>query len=278
MPFWYPSRLIVECKAYDWPIWLNIARSTLALREDVNNFEIITEKMVNQRKNNRRKNLAISNRERYFYQVWIAWINKFTKPAIEFSINNKIPLLSLNILFKRGVLVAFFDVLKERFKWNLKNLYNELKRKDYHFDNQFELSPSNDVKKIIDESFIAINEFWDYFILKYEWGANSRHEIINILNNANSSEWGYRIHWSSKEDDLWKIDINDQSFIFYLPEQIKNIWSMYNNKKSWAIDIKWSRFAKLYIFTGEYFKSHTSLTIDSEWLSSVWTNSKDGAL
>ncbi len=71
MPFAYPTRLLFECKAYNKPVNLGIARSALALRSDINDFEIVTDLTIDKRKNNRRVPLAVELRDRYFYQVGV---------------------------------------------------------------------------------------------------------------------------------------------------------------------------------------------------------------
>ncbi len=67
-------------------------RSASGFRADINDFEIVKEDFLLDRQNNQRKLLAISDRKRHFYQVGIATLFEFSKPALEFSANNKIPL------------------------------------------------------------------------------------------------------------------------------------------------------------------------------------------
>ena len=96
MPFAYPSQLIFECKAYSSKANLSIVRNALGLRNDINDFEIVTRNTLNKRQNNRRASYAVDTRKRFLYQVGVASVNDFSKPAIEFAANNKIPLLSLD--------------------------------------------------------------------------------------------------------------------------------------------------------------------------------------
>ena len=49
-PFYYPTRLLVECKCYDEPIGLPQIRNALGLRDDINNFEIVTEDILKKSK------------------------------------------------------------------------------------------------------------------------------------------------------------------------------------------------------------------------------------
>jgi len=111
----YPFRLIFECKAYSKKIGLPIVRNALGLRYDINEFEIITRNQLLERKNNRRSALAIDNRQRYSYQVGVATVEDFTKPAIEFSANNKIPLFSLRWILP-GPACDLFHKIDDKFE------------------------------------------------------------------------------------------------------------------------------------------------------------------
>ena len=96
IPFFFPSRLIVECKCYDKKaVDLPIIRGALGLREDVNGFDIVTKEILKKRRNYRRYDTAVSDRDRYFYQVAIASLSGFTKPAQEFALVHRIPLIDI---------------------------------------------------------------------------------------------------------------------------------------------------------------------------------------
>ena len=65
-PFYTLSRILVECKNYATPVNLNVLRSALGLREDINNFNIVDTNIMNKRK---RGIFAITdNINRYNYQ------------------------------------------------------------------------------------------------------------------------------------------------------------------------------------------------------------------
>ena len=94
IPYYYPSRLILECKAYDSKVGLPIVRNLLGLREDINRFEILTPSILKERRNPHRRKPATFEYDRYSYQVGLATINEITIPAQEFAISHKIPILS----------------------------------------------------------------------------------------------------------------------------------------------------------------------------------------
>lgn len=78
MPFSYPTQLIFECKAYGSSAALPVVRNALGLRNDLNDFEIVTKETLRKRRNNRRATYAIEARTRYFFQVGVASINEFS--------------------------------------------------------------------------------------------------------------------------------------------------------------------------------------------------------
>ena len=68
MPFTYPTQLIFECKAYGEKANLPIVRNALGLRNDLNEFEIVTKDSILKRQNNRRASYAVETRTRFIYQ------------------------------------------------------------------------------------------------------------------------------------------------------------------------------------------------------------------
>ena len=106
-PFYNLSRILVECKNYKKPVGLDILRSALGLREDINNFNIVNTSVMQKR---RRGIPAITDTiNRYNYQVAVASTNGFTKNAEEFAIVHRIPLIELN---KMPLWVDFINLCK----------------------------------------------------------------------------------------------------------------------------------------------------------------------
>jgi len=134
MPFSYPSRILFECKAYDCKTPLTIVRNALGLRYDINEFEIVTLESLVKRKNNRRAAYAIEDRKRFNYSVGVASIKGFTKPAVEFAANNKIPIISLNWFLPENILSLFGSITQryvDQLNPNLANsIYSHLKHKE----------------------------------------------------------------------------------------------------------------------------------------------------
>lgn len=137
MPFAYPTQLLFECKAYGAIGGLPFVRNALGLRNDLNEFEIVTRDSILQRQNNRRAKYAIDNRTRFLYQVGVASVNEFSKPAVEFAANNKIPLLSLSWFLGPNT-IRSFNILNQAFidsfdEDDIQNLYDFFKDRDSDF-------------------------------------------------------------------------------------------------------------------------------------------------
>ena len=97
IPFYSKTRLLIECKHYKEKVGLNIIRSALGLREDINNFNVVDIKDLESRRNQRRS-FSPPRIERYSYQVAVASFKGFTIPAQEFAAAYRIPLIEFNKL------------------------------------------------------------------------------------------------------------------------------------------------------------------------------------
>lgn len=294
MPFAYPTQLLFECKAYGTSANLPIVRNALGLRNDLNDFEIVTRDTLLRRQNNRRSAYAIDTRTRYLYQVGVASVNDFSKPAIEFAANNKIPLLSLSWFLGANTIRDFNRIdqpLIDSFQENeIQNLYDFLKDRDGDLYsskyNQAETLLRSDnilgdivtfANTVIRYSYVGLLETGDMVFLF----ARSRTED-NILNSQN----GYgtfatlkaEIHWYSNSPNVWKLTVynprnRDQQteFDFYVPKRIFNHWKTFNLDKSVALDIKQEFFSKVFVFNQRNNPEapFSIINIDREWLDSI---------
>lgn len=94
-PFFYKTRLVIECKDYGKKVGLGIVRSMLGLREDINHFELVDMDKLMDRKNQRRKGF-IDTYERYSYQVAIGSFAGYTVQAQNFAATHRIPLIEFD--------------------------------------------------------------------------------------------------------------------------------------------------------------------------------------
>lgn len=287
MPFAYPTQLLFECKAYGATAGLPIVRNALGLRNDLNEFEIVTRSSLRKRQNNRRADYAIDTRTRFVYQVGVASINDFSNPAVEFATNNKIPLLSLswflgantleNIKNINQTLIDGFD------QQDVQNLYDFLKDREgnmYHekYSRTLSFMRSNNIigdtitaaNATISNSFVGLLETGDMVFLF----ARSRTDD-NILNHRNGfASLKAKFRWSPDRPNIWELTVynsRDDSqqtvFDFYLPKRIFNYWEKFNLDKYAALDLKQQFFSKVFVFNPKNTSEapFSIINIDKQW-------------
>lgn len=275
MPFSYPYRLNFECKAYTSKTGLPIIRNALGLRNDINDFEIITRHHLQERQNNRRSRLAIDNRQRFNYQIGVASIEDFTKPAFEFAANNKIPLISLRWFLPANICERFNEItndyLRQFPEQQLRDLLNYLKGNDNLNGEEF-LNNEVSIFQVVYNSFlefenrvvIGLLESGDMLFLISENG-NERDYLQdrNMLMNA-------RFHYIRRDLDYWTLNINQEiEFGFYLPARIIEMWRNQNFDREAAVEMKGELFSKVFIFVRDDIYPFRIVRIDREWLENL---------
>lgn len=292
LPFAYPSRLLFECKAYKNTIGLDVVRNALGLRYDINEFEIVTDDSIKQRKNNKRANYEISDRKRFNYQVGVASVELFSASAVEFAANNKIPLLSLNWFLPEYVCNLFHDISKsyiENIEVNLRsNIYAYLKNKRADVINDYEGVSNfiqNDIiigtiirefNEKINSSYIGLIETGDLIFLFSEQEGASNFETNRTSLDGKLAKFYY----NSEEPNIWTLDLENNnrlysSFKFFLPDAIMKVWQEYSLDKKAAINIKSQYLSRIFIFTKQ--QNHSRLpffvvNIDKEWIENIREN------
>lgn len=68
IPFLHPTRLLIECKDHNKRIGLDVVRSALGLREDINHFNLVDVNELKSRKKQRRKG-RLYNHDRFFIRL-----------------------------------------------------------------------------------------------------------------------------------------------------------------------------------------------------------------
>ncbi len=286
MPFTYPTQLIFECKAYGSKANLPIVRNALGLRNDLNDFEIVTKQSILKRQNNRRASYAIETRLRFLYQVGVASINDFSKPAIEFASNNKIPLLSLNWFLSHDLIEKFNSIEQSYINTinseQINNLYKFFKDKNGNLDNidyslaKTFLNQDNTIFDIVSSTNFLIGKF---FIGLLETG-DLVFLFSNTENNILSNDSRFRglkteIHYLKERPNVWKLTVFDpnneslrSSYDFHIPNRIYNHWKEFNLDKTIALDIKQKFFSKIFIFNKGYDPNtpFSIINMDLEWL------------
>ena len=302
MPFTYPTRIVYECKAYEDKTRLPVVRNALGLRQDINEFEVITKDSLIKRQNNNRASYAIEKRNRYYYQVGVASSSGFSKPAIEFAVNNKIPLISIDWV----LLPATLNIYKEISQEYIGSLDTTLVQEIYDYfkdrsprhgpsdrvmeflrtDNRIGrvLSDFNEIKPLL---YVGLLEAGDLIFLR-----TIDRNAPNIMKRFETTR-GLRaqIHYSrdSRESfDLWELSISTDSqdfdfarFNFVVPPQIMRRWMEFDRSSAEAINIKARYFSRIFIFN-KGIRSDLPffiVNIDTEWLNELsytddnWTRS-----
>lgn len=287
LPFSYPSRLLFECKAYSNNVGLHVVRNALGLRYDINEFEIVTDNSIQQRKNNRRANYAISDRKRYNYQVGVASVEPFSASAFEFAANNKIPLLSMRWFLPSRVCDLFHSITLPYLNSIPIEIRNRLyaflkdKRKDstYNYEGMRDFIQRDSIigeiirnfESVLDRSFIGLIETGDLIFLFAENDNN------NILSQQAIFE-GVRaqIHYSRQQPNVWILDLIDgnrnSEFKFFVPDRIMKMWKEFSLDKTVAINLKEQFFSRIFIFTRQQDNRRLpfiAVNIDQEWLDNI---------
>lgn len=275
MPFSYPFRLIFECKSYKRKTDLSIIRNALGLRQDINEFEIVTRDNLLKRQNNRRSSVAIDGRQRFNYQVGVASVEEFTRPAFEYAANNKIPLLSLRWLLPDNVCDLFHEITDTYVSQftsdeiaNLLSLYRGERNSaatTFLRERESKFKEINDgILEFQSRVFVGLLESGDLlFLLSEENG--SLDVILSEYQPLTAT-----FHYERRERDFWRLTIQKGiSLGFYLPVSIMEMWKNQNFEKMAAIEIKSAMFSKVFIFTrqGEY--PFRIVNINREWLDEI---------
>ena len=278
MPFSYPYRLNFECKAYNKKVGLTIIRNALGLRYDINEFEIVTRTHLRERQNNRRSPLAIDNRQRFNYQVGVASVEDFTKPAFEFAANNKIPLISLRWFLPANVCDSFHQItpayLQQFSQQQLYDLHQFLKGND----NENTATFLRETDSIFRNIYNSIIEFENRVLI----GLLESGDLLFLISNNNSnleyisnrgSKMTASFHYHRKTLDNWTLRINQEvEFEFYLPSRIIEMWKEQSFDSQAAIDLKAQLFSRVFVFIKNGELPFRIIKIDKHWLNEINEN------
>lgn len=276
MPFSYPFRLNFECKAYNKKTDLSVIRNALGVRYDINEFEIVTRDQLVKRQNNRRSSLAIDNRQRFNYQVGVASVEDFSKPAFEFAANNKIPLLSLRWFLSSRICDKFHEINSTYMRGfnsdQMEGLREFLKGKNDRVGQDFLENTESIFKEIYDEFLefenrvlVGLLESGDLVFL-----IDHRNNAIDYL-SGDRDLFSAQFHYEKRDRSYWRLNVDDQvEFGFYLPENVIAMWRSQNFDKQAALDIKAQMFSKVFVFNRSGDIPFRLIKIDREWLNGMF--------
>ena len=254
-PFYYPTRLLVECKCYNNSIGLPQIRNALGLRDDINNFEIVTEDILKSRIANRSINPKFYDMKRYVYQVAVASIDGFKSTAYPFAKAHRIPLISFS---QSAIFANIRHAISELDE--IAKINDELRHKISSFIREDMLHPGHrtyvnrydsnewqiyleEVEKIERQITIGLLEDGTLLFLlqseqkcKHNYGYETRED-------------GCTIHWHSDKDSTWVLNDHGTAYYFELPKEIYDDWkrSVGKQRKD-ALKIKRNYFSKIVLF------------------------------
>ncbi|MET6995893.1 hypothetical protein [Chitinophaga defluvii] len=294
MPFAYPTQLLFECKAYATVGNLPFVRNALGLRNDLNEFEIVTRDTLLKRKNNKRATYAIDTRTRFLYQVGVASVNEFTNPAVEYATNNKIPLLSLSWFLDSTSIQKFNSIDQAMINGfnpvGIKNLYDFFKDRSGALDlpkyaeaNRL-LEEDNSIADIVkfsndvlQYSYVGLLESGDMVFL-FARSQTKDNILKRRQGDGRISLFKAEIHWFSSKPNVWRLTVMNQwnreqntEFDFYLPKRIFSHWKEFNLDKSVALDIKQEFFSKIFVFNQRNNPEapFSIINIDKQWFDNI---------
>jgi hypothetical protein len=254
IPFYFPSRILVECKNTKEKVDLPTVRNAHGLRQDINSFEIVTPDILIKRRNYKRNCNALYDYERYQYQVAIASLSGYKNTAQEYAITHRIPLISFESSIytnARKFLLEIEDIEKNLSVREINKLKDFLKNQDLYYHEFYIMNFINEpisvminnfldeAKSIIDSSYIGVLENGTIIVLILRGNM----EKINFTNKCT-------IHWN-KETGIWKIRSeanNYWEFQFELPEKLFNYWAGNSFDREIALNIKEKYFRKIFVF------------------------------
>lgn len=199
-PFYSKTRLLIECKDYRTKIGLNIVRSALGLREDINNFNIVD---MNELAARRQQNHQVTPPvfDRYSYQVAIAALEGFTTPAQKFAATYRIPLIEFNKL-------PFWNDFCEAIGYE--HLHFNSRRVNFDtIDSENRLIDL--VDRIGQRMAVAITNSGQMLFLYH-----TRDECVRF-------DQYYSLHWTHPKEP-WILRSGREEYLFQLPENILKVW------------------------------------------------------
>jgi len=201
-PFYFPSRLLIECKNYEKSIGLNVIRSALGLREDINSFELVDLNVLQARRNHRRK-AGIYNYQRYYYQVAVAAFHDFSTAAQEFALAHRIPLISFEKLPFWNTLIPQIDEFCRCYRFERDTTRAWYSDSYYLIQNRF--------NEIANRMAIAMLDDGQMLFLY------SLDEYIGFDENY------YNLYWNN-DHEYWILQCGKRQYAFQLPKKIREEW------------------------------------------------------
>ncbi|PWM39541.1 MAG: hypothetical protein DBX52_04585 [Clostridiales bacterium] len=254
-PFYFPTRLLIECKCCEMEIGLPVIRNALGLREDINHFEIVTEEILKSRRSARSAGCISYPMQRYHYQVAVASMSGFKSTAISFAQAHKIPLISFyhSLLFEDiQACISELEYYAQQDEVFAEKLLDLLKRemnapdRDFYFEDSYGNIAMEFFNRVSAyRHLITIGLLEDGTILFLV-----RAEDTAAQEGGEQYDDGYTIHWST-ESKAWELHDQNRRYYFELPRAILEEWKRsIVEKRHAALQIKRDYFSRIILFEG----------------------------
>lgn len=248
-PFYFPTRLLVECKCYTNALGLRFARNVLGLREDINNFDVVTEDILKNRRSNRSNKPKNYPMKRHLYQVALASLTGFKKTTISYAETHKIPLISF----------AQSEIFKKI--RDLLNDINSMTLNSYDFKNyRKELNKSRTYPRFEHNVFNEFIRETERISQLVTIGLLETGVIIFLVRDSHfispSVEYyndGFSLHWADNKK-TWSLENGNERYYFELPNELmvewkKNAdWKDNQDTQRQALNLKENFFQKIILF------------------------------
>lgn len=231
-PFYTPTRLLIECKDYLHPVSLNVLRSALGLREDINHFDIVDEAELRARQRNRRTGIVYSH-QRFMYQVAVASTSGFSGPAQNFALSHRIPLIEVN---RMPFWDEFYATARKTYTYA-----DVSKKREITADGQ-QLEAI--IHEIASKSAVAITSTGQMLFL------------YRTSDGKTIFDDSYSLYWNSP-DEPWTLYSGGESYQFQLPKQILQYWLESSasdfERKINAINCKATFFSNMVVYYSDEY-------------------------
>jgi len=257
-PLYFPTRLLVECKCYNDTIGVPVVRNAFGLREDINNFDVVTKEILENRCSSYTTKPTYYRMKRYTYQVAVASMSGFKSTAIPFALAHRIPLISFgnSVLFAnlRNIIeeVEKVAIEKEEVAKGILEHIKEQQDETYISDMDYCLCESferflDEIESFRDKIVIGLLEDGTILFMvkqKYDYyTANKR--------NQRRYNDGCAIYWNSRHL-AWELYDEEQCYSFELPEEIYKQWIESSEERiEDAISIKQQYFSNIVLFEND---------------------------
>ena len=256
IPFYFPSRLLVECKCYTDKLGLTFVRNVLGLREDINGFDVIDKDILKNRMNTRRMELNIFPFDRYQYQVALASLTGFKVTAQEFAYIHHIPLLSFQSSIFTDVRNAIFNLDQVQWSQGTAEEATKYLQSSIADGNECEqpIPKIAELRSLVEVTTDLVNRTQIAMLDDGTLLFLVRPLMPYIIGDDTQWNDGISLHWS-KENRYWVLRKENEQYYFELPEKLFQIWATRagRNRQEQAIHLKQEYFSNIVLFmSGDY--------------------------